>query len=120
MWVESVEQVGDEAIALSVECLADEARERTAARIAWVTLHALRSETIEDLSAWHAQMEGVVGQHVSFSIAEDRLENATSAWRREAMGRAIVRFVHTNRLVPTINRHLEALAGADRIDQPES
>jgi hypothetical protein len=120
MWVDAVVQIGAEAIALSVERLDDDARERTAISIAWLTVQALKSPTVEELAAWHAMMEAIVRQHVLFSVSDDRIENPNPAWWREAIGRAIVRFVKMNDLGPTINRHLQALAEIDRAEQPAS
>jgi hypothetical protein len=120
MWVESVEQVGDEPIGLRAERLDDDARERTAVTIACLTLDALRGTTVDDLLPWHHFMEGVVRQHVSFSISEDRLEHADAGWWRAVIGRAIVRFMHENEPAPTVNRHLEALTQTEHTNRHES
>lgn len=120
MWVEAIEQIGAEAVGLSVERLDDDARERTAMTIAWLTVQALKSPTVEELAAWQAMMEAVVRQHVLFSVSDDRIANPNPAWWREAIGRAIVRFVRMNELGPTINRHMKALTDVNRLDQPES
>jgi hypothetical protein len=89
MWVEAIEQIGAEAVGLSVERLDDDARERTAMTIAWLTVQALKTPTVEELAAWHAMMEAVVRQHVLFSVSDDRIANPNPAsWRKPSGGRS--------------------------------
>jgi hypothetical protein len=121
MWVESSMQIGDQDIQLCIERLEDDARDRTAAVLAWLTLEAVRANGGVGAAAWHECVAELLRQHVSFVVPGASEPNDLGpAWWSEAVGRAFVQFVRDNEMAPAINRHLEVLTGLGAPERPES
>jgi hypothetical protein len=120
MWVETVLQVGDEQVGVSIERLEHDEQERTAVALAWLTLEACRAGIANQSVAWHDLVGDLLRDHVAFTVPETRIENLGPAWWNEAMGRALVQFVRQNDLGPRINRHLAALQDLDSSGLRES
>ncbi len=120
MWVDTVLQVGDEQVGLSIERLDQDDQERTAVALAWLTLEACRAGIANESVAWHDLVGDLLRDHVAFTVPETRLESLDPAWWNEAMGRALVQFVRQNDLGPRINRHLATLQDLDSSGLRES
>jgi len=120
MWVESVEQVGDELVGLSVERLDDDARERTAATIAWVTLETVRGGAIDTSTPWQELMHDVMRQHVSFAVPDERAANLDAERWSEAIDCALRQFMRQNELASSVNRHIDAMLQTHRSGHPDS
>ncbi len=118
MWVESFVAVGDQSVALSVERLDAESRNRTAATLAWLTLDAMGHGGSSD--AWDQFVSDLLHKHVAFSVRPDRLEQLGLEWWHEAVGRALQQFVRSNELAASINHHLEAIQLARNARRPAS
>jgi len=120
MWVESVEQVGDELVGLCVERLNDDARERTAATIAWVTLEAVRCGAADTSAPWQELMHDVMRRHVSFSVSDERAANLDAEWWSQAIDRALRQFLRQNELASRVNRHIDTMLRVCRSNHQES
>jgi len=115
MWVQSTVDVGNERVRLSIERLDDEARERTAATLAWLTLEAFTIDDPEEHTSWHEFASEVLRRHVTFAVPDTRVRQITVPWWNEALARALTCFIRENNLATSINRHIETLL---RVSQP--
>lgn len=119
MWVQASLQVGNQWVDLSVECLTDDERERTAALLAWSTLEAWRNIGGGTV-AWQQLINELLSRHVQFTIAGAEPEQLGPAWWTEALGCALSQFVRQNDLARHVNRHLEAIRALDCSSRVES
>lgn len=101
-WVEFSILVGHEPVGLSVQRLAPAECERAAAEIAWFTHQRVNAADILE-TTWQTFIEGVICQHVTFTIAEDMLDKLGQEWWNELLGRALSELVRVNELTPVLN-----------------
>lgn len=112
MWVEAQFHVGNDSVSLKIERLEADACERTAAVLAWLTLEATRSGAESECRPWREFVNDLLGQHVAFTVPDERLADPDTNWWSEVVGRALTQFVRENDLAVCINRHLQMLQNA--------
>jgi hypothetical protein len=110
MWIDTSITVAGERVALSVEYLAPEDRERAAATIAWFSDLAITGVVEPEQHAWQAFLQSVF-DHLKFVTARDP-DDLEQAWWSEASRAAVAAFVRINGLAAAWTRYAHAVHDA--------
>lgn len=108
MWIELTLMIGKQRVGLSVERLGDEALERAAATLAWMTLES--EDAVDDRDRTIRQaLYGKLSDHIAFHVPEDRMASLGAKWWGQALERALVEFVRANDLGPRVRHHWQLI-----------
>lgn len=99
-------RVGDQAVGLTVEVLAQEQRAPLAASIAWFYVTCEAEGEAVDAEAWQAFLRDIINPHVDFLITGVDLDTLSDAFWLDVFRQAVRAFVEENALRDLIQEQL--------------
>src|SRR5262245_51545563 len=106
---ETVVQVGELTVTLSVCVLTPEEREPVAASVAWLAAaSAVPAETLKT-DAWHALIETVLSPYIAITVDHECPEGLGGAWCDAPIRAATISVIHTNALEDLVRLFLRSI-----------
>src|SRR5262245_60298855 len=118
MWTDVTLRIDDQSAQLSVECLEHDARERSAATLAWMLVQSTSPERQhpEIRDALHRHLS----EHITWQVPDERLSSLGPTWWGKALQQALIQFVRMNALAPAIQYHIHRMRLISWQDNSES
>ncbi|HKE88163.1 MAG TPA: hypothetical protein VKB50_30615 [Vicinamibacterales bacterium] len=111
---DSIVQIGNHTVTVSVCVLRAEERELVAASVAWLAAASTVPAPALKNDAWHALIERVLSPYVAFTVDHDEPERLGGAWWDQAMREATKSFIHANTLEDLIRQFLVSIDAQSR------
>ena len=111
---ETVVQVGELMVTLSVCVLTPDEREPVAASVAWLAAASAVPAATLNTDGWHALIERVLSPYVAFTVDHECPERLGGAWWDEAIRAATVWFIRANALEDLVRLYLVSIDAQSR------